>query len=159
MKTGPKPTPNALRTPVLLLPDLIETPPNPPASLDQDAAVQWWETAQVLIDRRTLTKGDLPTLENYVRLSGMISKATISADWRLVDKLIGSQTRLARELGCTPSSRVSIQATPASEGFDDLERFKRDDTDLEPCRGERLRDTESTDQRNKPVKEKTNDRI
>ena len=84
-----------------------------------------------------------PTLENYVRLSGMIRKATISADWRLVDKLIGSQTRLARELGLTPSSRVSIPATPASEDMaDDLERFKRDDTDLEPCRGERLRDTD-----------------
>ena len=142
MKTGPKQTSHAMRTPALLVPDLLETVPNPPAKLDKDEAVQWWSTAQLLIDRRTLTKGDLPTLENYIRLSGMICQATISADWRLVDKLIGSQTRLARELGCTPSSRVSIQATPASEGLDDLELFKRDDTDLEPCRGERLRDTD-----------------
>ena len=142
MKTGPKPTPHAMMTPAPLVPDLLETVPDPPATLDKDAAVLWWSTAQLLIDRRTLTKGDLVTLENYVRLSGMIRKATISADWRLVDKLIGSQTRLARELGCTPSSRVSIQATPASEDLDDLERFKRDDTDLEPCRGERLRDTD-----------------
>ena len=142
MKTGPKPTQHAIRTPARLVPDLLETVPDPPATLDKDAAVQWWSTAQLLIDRRTLTKGDLVTLENYVRLSGMIRKATTAADWRLTDKLIGSQTRLARELGCTPSSRVSIPATPATEDLDDLERFKRGDTDLEPCRGERLRDTD-----------------
>ena len=143
MKTGPKPTPHAKRTPASVVPDLLETVPDPPATLDKDAAVQWWETAQLLIDRRTLTKGDLPTLGNDIKLSTMIRDATILADWRLMDKLIGSQTRLARELGCTPSSRVSIPATPATEDMDDdLERFKRDDTDLEPCRGERLRDTD-----------------
>lgn len=143
MKTGPKPKPHAMWTPALLVPDLLETIPDPPATLDADAAVLWWQTAQLLIDRHTLTKGDLPTLENYIRLGTMIRDATISADWRLVDKLIGSQTRLARELGLTPSSRVSIPATPATEDMaDDLERFKRGDTDLDPCRGERLRGTD-----------------
>ena len=131
MKTGPKPTPDAMRTPALLVPDLLETVPDPPVDMDEAAAVQWWSTAQLLIDRRTLTKGDLPTLENYIKLGVMIRKATTAADWRLVDKLIGSQTRLARELGCTPSSRVCIPATPASEGFDDLERFKRIDLDAD----------------------------
>ena len=143
MKTGPKPTPHAMRTPAPIVPDVLDTVPDPPATLDADAAVQWWSTAQLLIDRRTLAKGDLVTLANYVQLSGMIRKATISADWRLVDKLIGSQTRLARELGCTPSSRVSIPATPATEDMaDDLDRFKRDDSDLSPCRREHLRDTD-----------------
>ena len=143
MRTGPKPTQHAMRTPAPVAPDLLTTVPDPPADMDEAAAVQWWATAQILVDRRQLTRGDLVTLENYIRLGTMIRDATISADRRLADKLIGSQTRLARELGLTPSSRVSISAAPASDDMaDDLERFKRDDTDLEPCRGERLRDTD-----------------
>lgn len=126
MRRGPKPTLPIQKTPSPPVPDLLETVPDPPATLDKPAAVLWWTTAQLLIDRRTLTRGDLVTLENYVGLSGMIRKATEAADWRLVDKLIGSQTRLARELGCTISSRVSIRTEPV-EIEDELERWKREE--------------------------------
>ena len=135
-KRGPK----AVETPSPVVPDMVTTAPAPPAVLDEEAAKQWHETARILVDRRKLTKGDLPTLANYIRLGLMIHESTISADWRLVGKLIGAQTRLARELGLTPSSRESMRpAPPADEPTDDLEAFKRGEFDeLGECR--RLRD-------------------
>ena len=103
-----------------------------------DAPANKEEAASCFVTRR-----DLMTLENYIRLGGMIREATVSGDWRLVDKLIGSQIRLARELSLTPSPRASLPPSPAAEDMaDDLERFKRNDTELEPCRGEHLRDTD-----------------
>ena len=125
MRTGPKPSPQALQTPQALPPDLLIEPPEPPATFDEQAAVQWYSITQILIDRGTLTRGDLATLENFVRVGIGVQAAIGDGNWRLADKLIGSQTRLARELGLTPSSRLSFPAvgTPESSG-DELETFK-----------------------------------
>lgn len=146
MRSGPKPQPLALQTGTPAVPDLLSTVPNPPVQFDETAACQWWETAQVLIDRRALSKGDLPTLENYIRTGVMIREATISANWRLADKLIGTQTRLARELGLTPSARETMRPAPTEIDLaDDLETFKAgafDSNELQPWRPERLRDTD-----------------
>ena len=125
-----------------MVPDRLVSPTDPPAQFDTEAARLWWEVSQILIDRRQLTRGDLVILENYVTLSVLLREAKLRGDWRAADKMIGSQTRLARELALTPSSRASLPAAPIIEDLDDLARFKRDDTDLEPCRGERRRDTD-----------------
>ena len=139
MRSGATPALQALATPSPAVPDMVITMTDPPAEFDAEAAHQWREVAQVLIDRRTLSKGDLPTLRNYIRLGVLIREATISADWRLVGKLIGTQTRLARELGLTPSSRESFRPAPPADEIDDVEALKRGEF-AEPGTYRRLRD-------------------
>ena len=123
--------PKAVETPPPVVPDMVTTVPAPPAVLDEEAAKQWHETARILVDRRTLTNGDLPTLANYIRLGLMIRESTISADWRLVSKLIGTQTKLAHELGLTPLARESMRPAPvADDPMDELERFETEFDEL-----------------------------
>ena len=135
--------PKAVETPPPVVPDMVTTVPAPPAVLDEEAAKQWHETARILVDRRKLTKGDLPTLANYIRLGLMIRESTISADWRLVSKLIGTQTKLAHELGLTPLARESMRPAPVAddptddpmdepmnEPMNELERFEAEFDEL-----------------------------
>ena len=128
MRTGPKPTPQALVRPSVDVPDTLITPPEPPSWCEPADAQAWWELSQCLIGRGQLTRGDLPVLEAFVLAKKMVNDARQDQRWRDCDKFQGTLARLSRELGLSPVSREAMRPTPAAvQQIDDLERFKAGD--------------------------------
>lgn len=142
MRPGPKPVPQALHTAAAGPPDLLAISPDPPEWMSKEAATEWWSLCQLLIDRQQLTRGDLGTVENLIRLRGLLPTLTST---REINTTISTITKLSRELGLTPSSRHKVAAVASNEVEveDDLERFKRDcNNELQPWQPARLRDSD-----------------
>lgn len=117
---------------------LSEIPPAP-EWLPIDAQAEWQRVIPGLVERRTIGKEDLATLEAYCLAAGLIrsSQAVIAREGELIVSIRGEtkrhpafQTlfqaltesrRLAAELGLTPASRNKAPRSGGEvDGWDDL---------------------------------------
>lgn len=106
--------------------------PKPPVWFGAEAAEEWNRVLPILIERRTITEGDLGTVESYCVALGLIRQcqATITKEGAAVQGRTGPRRhpavqtmiqaltesrRFAAELGLTPAARNK----PAAPGEKD----------------------------------------
>jgi P27 family predicted phage terminase small subunit len=112
--------------------------PPAPSWLSAEAKTEWRRVVSALKGRRTMTKADLATLENYCLAMGMVRRArtTIAAEGDTVTTKNGTRRhpafqtlfqaltesrRLAAELGLTPASRKKAPVTDGDDGLEGLD--------------------------------------
>lgn len=92
--------------------------PQPPTWLSKDAKAEWRRVVPILIERKVLTEGDMPTLESYCASTGTVRDAQrqMNRDGLMVagkrhplfgvqNAAMTTQRLCASELGLTPVSR------------------------------------------------------
>lgn len=109
--------------------------PPPPKGLGPEARAEWSRAAKDLIDRKVLARSDLPTLEQYAIVAGMVKKLQPIAAGSdpvivaqsgavkqhpahvMLAKYLNLCLRYSGELGLTPASRnrKSFNAGPAGD--------------------------------------------
>jgi P27 family predicted phage terminase small subunit len=120
----------------------LRVAPEPPNGLSPSTAEEWRRAAAILVERRSLTRGDLPTLEFYSMCVAMARQADAEAKalpsltyttktgvtrphpvLRIAKDFWSDARRFAVELGLTPRSRCfrppERDGAPGDDGGDD----------------------------------------
>ena len=146
---GPAPKPTAIRiaegNPGKRPLNRLEPKPRPdeprcPEHLDKEARREWRRLVPILLRMRVLTEADGHALANLCQAYSTMVKAQTKLSESglllktpsgyvqqnpllgIVNNCVETITKLSREFGLTPASRVRLQVAPADEEFDAIEK-------------------------------------